>query len=315
MTLLRRITNLFRRSRMEREIDAELRSHIEMRIEENLARGMSAEEARRDALVRFGNRVVMKERATAADAALTLESIGADIRFALRQLRKNPGFAFTAIVVLTLGIGSSVAIFAFVDAALIKPLPYKDPTRLVSVYETVPSCPLCNISYQNYLDWRRSDLPFSSLQAWTWASFLIDTPQGTEPGRGARVSDGFFRLLGVTPILGRDFYAGEDAPGAPHTVLLRYGAWQERFGGNRSVVGQTITMNNTSYTIIGVLPEDFHFAPIGVLTTKNGSAKSIATFCKERVTRRKRPRAAKSPSRCSGRAALTWSSPTSIWWA
>ncbi|MGA3048775.1 MAG: ABC transporter permease [Terracidiphilus sp.] len=263
MALIRRISNLFRRSRMDREIDAELSSHIDMRIEENLAAGMNADEARRDALVRFGNRTAAKERVTGMDSALMLDKIWADIRFALRQLRKNPGFAFTAIVVLTLGIGASVAIFAFVDAALIKPLPYKDPTRLVSVYETVPSCPLCNISYQNYLDWRRSDLPFSSLQAWTWESFLINTPQGTELARGARVSDGFFRLLGVTPILGRDFYAREDAPGAPHTVLLRYGAWQERFGGNRGVVGQTITMNNTSYTIIGVLPEGFHFAPIG----------------------------------------------------
>jgi len=263
MALIRRIVNLFRRSRMDGEIEAELLSHIEMRIEENLAAGMSADEARRDAMVRFGNHVVMKEKATAADAALTLESVWADLRFALRQLRKNPGFAFTAIVVLTLGIGSSVAIFAFVDAALIKPLPYKDATRLVSVYEVVPSCPLCNVSYQNYQDWRRSDLPFSSIEAWTWASFLINTPQGTEPERGARVSDGFFRTLGVRPILGRDFYAGEDAPGAPHTVLLRYGVWQERFGGDRNVVGKAITLSNISYTIIGVLPEDFHFAPMG----------------------------------------------------
>jgi predicted permease len=248
---------------MDREVEAELNAHIALRTDDNVAAGMSAEEARRDALVRFGNRTVTKERVARVDAALTLESIWADIRFALRQLAKNPGFAFTAIVVLTLGIGSSAAIFAFVDAALIKPLPYRDPTRLVSVYETVTSCPLCNVSYQNYQDWRKSNLPFSSLEAWGWTGYLIHTPQGTEPGRGVRVSDGFFRTLGVTPILGRDFYAGEDAPGAPHTVLLRYGAWQERFGGDRNVVGKTIMLSNISYTIIGVLPEDFHFAPIG----------------------------------------------------
>jgi macrolide transport system ATP-binding/permease protein len=263
MSLMRRISNLLSRTKVDREIEAELRSHIEMRTEDNVAAGMQADEARRDALVRFGNRAATKEKVAYMDTALALDSIWADIRFAWRQLVKNPGFAFTAIVVLTLGIGSSVAIFAFVDAALIKPLAYKDPTRLVSIYEVVPSCPLCNVSYQNYLDWRKSNLPFSSLEAWSWTSYLINMPQGTEPGRGVRVSDGFFRTLGVTPILGRDFYAGEDKPGAPHTILLAYGAWQKRFGGSRSVVGQAITLSNNSYTIIGVLPQDFHFAPVG----------------------------------------------------
>jgi len=263
MAIFRRIANLFRRSRLDREIDAELRSHIALRTDDNLESGMSPVEARRDALIRFGNPTSTKERVAAMDFALLFESIRSDIRYASRMLIKNPAFAGAAIVVLALGIGASVAIFAFVDAALIKPLPYKNPTRLVSVYETVPSCPLCNISYQNYLDWRKSDLPFSSLQAWGWASYLIQTPEGTEPARGARVSDGFFRTLGVTPILGRDFYVGEDAPGAPRTVLLSYGVWQKRFGGNRNVIGQAISLSNISYNIIGVLPAGLHFAPLG----------------------------------------------------
>src|SRR5580698_8721446 len=216
MALFRRIANLFRRSRMDREIDAELRSHIALRIDDNLESGMSPVEARRDALIRFGNPTSTKERVAAIDIALLLESVRSDIRYASRMLIKNPAFAGTAIVVLALGIGASIAIFAFVDAALIKPLPYKDPTRLVSVYETVPSCPLCNVSYQNYLDWKKSDLPFSSIQAWGWASYLVKAVDGTEPVRGARVSDGFFQTLGVAPILGRDFYSGEDRPGAPH---------------------------------------------------------------------------------------------------
>jgi macrolide transport system ATP-binding/permease protein len=263
MAIFHRIENLFRRSQVDRDIDDELQAHIALRTDDNLAAGMSAADARRDALLRFGNRAATKERVIAMDFALLLESIWSDICYAARMLIKNPSFAVTATVVLALGIGASVAIFAFVDAALIKPLPYKNPTRLVSVYETVPSCPLCNISYQNYLDWRKTDLPFSSLQAWGWASYLIQTPQGTEPARGARVSDGFFRTLGVTPILGRDFYAGEDVPGAPHTVLLSYGAWQKRFGANRNVIGQTISLSNISYGVIGVLPEGLHFAPLG----------------------------------------------------
>jgi macrolide transport system ATP-binding/permease protein len=146
---------------------------------------------------------------------------------------------------------------------LIKPLPYKDPSRLVSVYEVVNTCPLCNISYMNYQDWKRSDLPFKSIEAWGWASYVLSSPETTEPVQGARVSDGFLRTPGVTPILGRDFYPGEDKPGGPHTILITYGSWQKRFGKNPGVVGRQIALNNISYTIIGVLPKEFHFAPIG----------------------------------------------------
>jgi macrolide transport system ATP-binding/permease protein len=225
MSLLRRIGNLFSRSKMDREIDAELQAHIEMRIEDNLAEGMSPEQARRDALIRFGSPTATKERVASMDAALRLDSIWSDIRFSCRQLIRNPGFAITAILVLALGMGASVAIFAFVDAALIKPLPYKDPGRLVSVYEVVNTCPLCNISYMNYQDWKRSDLPFKTIEAWGWASYLMRSTEATEPVHGARVSDGFFRTLGVTPMLGRDFYPGEDKPGSPHTILITYGSW------------------------------------------------------------------------------------------
>lgn len=253
----------FRRRETDADLQEELDSFLSEEIAENLARGKSPEEARRVAGIKLGSRQSVRETVWQQDTFSAIGDLWPDLKYAVRTLRRTPGFTAVAILVLALGIGSSVAIFAFVDAALIKPLPYKDSARLVSIYEVVPSCPLCNVSYQNFQDWRKSNLPFSSLQAWSWAIYLIDTPQGTEPGRGVRVSDGFFRTLGVTPILGRDFYAGEDKPGAPHTVLLRYEAWQRRFGGNRGVVGQTITLNNISYTIIGVLPQDFHFAPVG----------------------------------------------------
>ena len=169
----------------------------------------------------------------------------------------------TAILVLALGMGAGITIFAFVDAALIEPLPYKDPGRLVSVYEVVNTCPLCNISYLNYKDWKRSNLPFQSIEAWGWASYLLRTAELTEPVQGARVSDGFFRTLGVTPVLGRDFYSGEDNPGSPHTILITYGSWQRRFGKDPGILGRQIALNSISYTIIGVLPKRFHFAAIG----------------------------------------------------
>ena len=263
MSLYRRISNLFSRTKVEREIDAELEAHIALRTEDNIAAGMPPAAARRDALLRFGNPAVMKERATAADAALLIESLASDVRFTLRQLIKNPGFAFTTVAVLALGIGASVAMFAFVDAALIRPLPYKDPAQLVSVYEVVPSCPLCNISYQNFLDWRKSGLPFQSLDAWGYSGYLLRGTGGMELAQGARVSAGFFRTLGVRPVLGRDFYPDEDTPGKPHAALITYASWQTRFAGRRDVVGQTVVLSDHPYTIIGVLPKDFHFAPRG----------------------------------------------------
>ena len=263
MSIARRIANLFRRSEVDCEIDAELRSHIEMRTEDNIAAGMTREQARRDSLLRFGNRTSTRERVAGADAALLIESFGFDVRYALRQLWRNPGFAFTAIAVLALGMGASVAIFAFVDAALIKPLPFTDPGRLLAIYETVPSCPLCNVSYQNYLDWKKADLPLSAIEAWGYKGYALRTAEGTVAVPATRVSDGFFRMLGVKPILGRDFYVGEDRPGQPRTVLISYGAWQKRFGGSRDVVGKTVTLDEISYAIIGVLPGSFHFAPRG----------------------------------------------------
>jgi macrolide transport system ATP-binding/permease protein len=263
MSLLRRIANLFSRNKVDREIAAELESHIDMRIADNLACGMGPAEARRDALVRFGNPTVTKERVTGMDAVLLLDSIVFDFRFACRQFLKNPIFSCTAITVLTLGIGASVAIFAFVDAALIKPLPYLDPKRLVSLYETVTSCPHCNVSYQDFLDWKKNSTSFASLDAWGYSNYQLRTSEGAIPVPGVRVSSGFFRTLGIVPVLGRDFSAADDVPSAPHSVLLTYSTWQKRYGGSVGVLGQTIMLSDTSYTIIGILPQEFHFAPRG----------------------------------------------------
>ena len=186
-----------------------------------------------------------------------------DLRFALRQFRKNPGFGLTAVLMLALGIGASVAIFAFVDAALIKPLPYADPNRLVAPTETIAAFGRANLSYQDYTDWKRMNKVFASLDVFTGTGYLLRTPTGTEPVPAARVSDGFFRTLGVTPVLGRDFYAGEDQPKSPKTVLLSYTAWQRRFGGRKDVIGETVSLSGVPMTVIGVLPASFHFAPRG----------------------------------------------------
>jgi macrolide transport system ATP-binding/permease protein len=262
MSIFRRITNLFFRAKVDREIDAELKSHIEMRVEDNLVRGMSPRQARRDALVRFGNPIVTKERTIEADATLYLASIWADIRYAVRQLWRSPGFAGTAIVVLALGLAASVAIFAFVDAALIKPLPYRAPSRLVALFESNQLGPRFHLSYLDYLDWKKLNSVFSSMDAYDNMLFELKTTAGIEQAQGASVGDGFFRTLGVAPALGRDFRAGDDLLSAPRTVLLSYVAWQKRYGGRANVLGQTVTLEGFPNTIIGVLPQGFHFAPV-----------------------------------------------------
>jgi macrolide transport system ATP-binding/permease protein len=194
---------------------------------------------------------------------MTMSGTMHDIRYALRQMRKNPGFAGTAVLVLALGLSASLAIFGFVDAALLKPLPYPNPTRLVHVTESLAMIPRANLSYPDYLDWKKLNQVFTSIDTYGGTGYLLSTPTGTEPVPGMRVSDGFFRTLGVAPFLGRDFYAGEDLQDAPRTVILSYSTWQKRFGGRADVVGQAVTLSGVSSAIVGVLPEGFEFAARG----------------------------------------------------
>ena len=263
MSMLRRVRNLFSRSRLDREIEMELAAHIEMCIHDNIADGMTPDEARRDAIVRFGSRAATKERVADMDTALFVESVAADFAYGFRQLRKNPGFAVTAIGVLTLGICASISIFAFVDATLIKPLPYRDPSQLVGLFESNPLGPRFHLSYLDYLDWKKMNHVFSWVEAYDNDPVALKTANGVQRADGAVVGAGFFRMLGVSPILGRDFYAGEDTLNAPRTVILSYSAWEKRFGGRQDVVGQTLTLDGTSTTIVGVLPRDFYFGPVG----------------------------------------------------
>lgn len=190
-----------------------------------------------------------------------MDEVLQDVRFAIRQLRKNPGFTWTSILTLALGLCASMAIFAFVDAALIKPLPYRDPARLVGVFERVEMFPQSNLSYLDYLDWKRLNTAFTSLAAYQGTGAILSTPRGAQRVPVARVSDDFFRTLGVEPVLGRDFHAGEDLPTAGRSALLSFAAWQARYGGRPDVLGKSVTLNGDPVVIVGVLPRMFHFAP------------------------------------------------------
>jgi len=256
---MRKLSLLLGRKRFRSELDEEMAFHREQAEREFVAAGMTPEAAYYAAMRQFGNATRLRERSQEA-VGFSFETVMQDLSFALRQLRKNPGFAVTAILILALGIGASVAIFAFVDAALIKPLPYANPTRLVDVTESLALFPRGNLSYADYVDWKRLNTVFSSMDGYTGTGYALSTPSGTEPVPGERVTAGFFRTLGIAPILGRDFQAGEDAVGAAPVAMLKYGTWQRRFGGRPGVVGQTVTLSGVAYTIVGVLPQDFQFA-------------------------------------------------------
>lgn len=190
-----------------------------------------------------------------------LSNLGQDIRFTFRQMNKNRGFSLVAMAILALGLAASVSIFAFVDAALIQPLPYHDPHRLMGVFETITTCERCNISFLDYVDWKRMNTVFSALEIFQARRPLMRTSVALEQVAAIRVTAGFFRVLGVQPILGRNFAPNEDAPSAPPVALLSYESWQTRYGGARNILGQTVNLDGDATTIIGVLPRGFHFAP------------------------------------------------------
>ncbi|MGC1298918.1 MAG: ABC transporter permease [Alloacidobacterium sp.] len=258
----RKLRILFTRDRFNRELDDEMAFHREQAVHEMQSEGLAATTAQHAARRQFGNDLLLKDKSHEV-VGFRIESVWQDFRFALRQLHKNPGFAIVAILVLTLGIAASVSIFSFVDAALIKSLPYENPGRLVGVYETATVCPRCNLSYQDYLDWKKDNTVFASFDAWGWATYLWRSPSVVVTMPAARVAGGFFHTLGVTPALGRIFSDADDTPAAPRTVLLTYSSWQQRFGARKDIIGQSLTLDDKAYTVVGVLPASFHFAPRG----------------------------------------------------
>lgn len=256
-----RLQGLFARRRLYKELSESIREHLDEKIADLVERGMTFEEAEQAARREFGNVALIEERSREVWLWPILESTFADLRFALRQFHKSPEFFVTAIVVLALGIGASVSIFSFVNAALLKPLPYQDPSRLVGVFGSTTSCHECSLSYLDYQDWTSANSVFRSLEIWSDTAYLWRSSAGVEALRAGRVSGGFFQTLGVTPALGRLFSSTDDAPAAPRTVVLPYTTWQHYFGGRADILGQAITLSDNAYTVIGVLPPDFEFAP------------------------------------------------------
>ena len=256
MSVFRRVANVFRLTRIEREIDAEMRSHIEMRTADNIAAGMSPEAARRDARVRFGSAEAVREHAAEADVALFWASVGRDVRFAMRQLGHSPGFAATAIAILAVGIGASTAIFSAVYPILFEPLPYPHAGRILTVWDTYKSqrSETTFGTYRELLARSRSFESMTTFEPWQPVMTGEDKPERLE---GQSVSASYFQVLGVKPALGRDFVAGDDVFRGPKVVLIGDKLWRRRFGAAKNVVGKAVRLNDDTYTVIGVMPRGF----------------------------------------------------------
>src|ERR1700761_6187775 len=226
---LKKLSLLLQRRRFRSDLDEEMEFHRAQTEQEFVNQGMSPKDAYYAAMRQFGNTTRLREQSEEV-VGFRMETVMQDLGFALRQLRKNPGFGVTAVLILALGIGVSVAIFGFVDAALIQPLPFAQPDRLLDITESAVAIPHADLSRPDYEDWKRMNNSLSSLDAYTGTSYLFQAGGVTESVAGMRVSDSFFRTLGVKPILGRDFLPGDDKPGGAKIVMLPYSTWQKRFG-------------------------------------------------------------------------------------
>ena len=261
--LLHRILSLFLRNSLDRELDAEISSHLQFAIDENLQRGLSRAEARRQALLHFGGPEQAREHHRDARGLPFLETLLQDLRFAFRMLRKSPGFTAVAVLTLALGIGANTAIFSVVYAVLLKALPYPESDRLVMVYENVNLPSYQNsrneVTPANFSEWTKQNTFFESTAAYRNRSFNL-TGAG-EPLRieGELVSADFFSTLQIAPHLGRGFSAEDDSPGASHAVVLSDSLWKSHFGSDPQILGQKLLLDGESYAIIGVTPPGFHF--------------------------------------------------------
>jgi putative ABC transport system permease protein len=255
------LRSLFQRSQADRELDDEVKFHLERQVAANIASGMNPVEARRRALIEFGGVEELKEECRDTRHVRWLQDFAQDLRFGLRMLGKSPGFTAVAVLTLALGIGANTAIFSVVDSVLVRPLPYPHADQLVWLAELNPKLVDGEIyaSPPTFLDWQRQQHTFSALSAISKDALTL-TGSG-EPIRlqAADVSAGFFSVMGIRPELGRDFLPSDDRIGAPPVVILTNQLWRDRFGADPRIIGRTINLDDKGFTVVGVAPRAFDF--------------------------------------------------------
>ena len=254
----------------------EVRFHLDMRIRDLVARGMTPDEAQRAAEIEFGNPEGVVEEVAHIDARIDARAarvewwgdLARDVRVGIRSLRRSLAFSLTAVVTAGLGIGATAAIVSAGYAILVRPLPFPDADRLVSIYSENPGrgWTRVNISWPDYLSWREGNRAFDDIGMWGWASFtLADEDSDAQRVNGASVTANLFRVLGVQPVLGRHFASDEDGVQRARVVLLSDGLWRSRFGADSGIVGKPTLLDGREYTVVGVMPPGFNFPDRGEL--------------------------------------------------
>ncbi|MGA8026111.1 MAG: ABC transporter permease [Bryobacteraceae bacterium] len=251
--------NIFRKNRIDQELEEEICGYVELMAAEKVRSGMGREEALREVRRELGSVEQVKESVRDIRIGVFVDTLMHDLRYALRTLTKNRAFSAVAILTLGLGIGANTAIFTVVNGVLLKPLPYVQPDRLVTLFEkTLLDGTLGTVAPANFVDWREQSHSFDKMAAMDpYPDFILSGAGEARRLAGAAVSYDFFPLLGVRMALGRSFVAEEDRPGRNQVVILSYSTWVRNFGGRPDVVGRQVTLNNTGYTVVGVLPREF----------------------------------------------------------
>ena len=265
MPLLSRIrnlaSNLFHRNRVERELDDEMRAHLAMLVDEKIATGLSPQQARRSALIEFGGVDQVKEQVRDVRMGARFEQVWLDVRYAARVLRKNPGFTAIVVITLALGIGVNTAIFSLVDGILLRPLPYQQPDRLVRLVQSQRQIGLdtWNLSQATFAALRDNTHSLEAVAAYSTSGANLTGDGDPERVSIGTVSADFFKVLGLPPVLGRAFRAGEDTPGNNGVCVISFGFWQRRFAGDPNIIGRSLSLSSTAIEVVGVMPAGFSF--------------------------------------------------------
>jgi predicted permease len=258
-TLLSRCVAIFGERKLDADLDEEMRAHIELAVEENVKRGMSRQEARTAALRAFGGVTQTRERYRTHRGLRVVETLGRDVRFAMRQLRNAPGFTITAVLTMAIGIGGVAAVYSVVEAVLLRPLPFDQPDHLVRLHEGVAhQFDEADLPAPDVIRFARDNRTFTQVAGFVAAGFEVSGAGKPFQAKAERVTASLFPLLGAQPTLGRAFTQSEDENSAPVAIIC-YAVWRERFQSSPNVIGATVDLDRRPYTIIGVMPRDFEF--------------------------------------------------------
>src|SRR6266478_3264362 len=289
-TLASRLRGLFRKRHRDQDLNSELQAHLEMLAEENMSRGMGADEARHAARREFGGLEQIKELYREQRGLPFVGTLLQDLRFGMRVLRKNPGFTAAAVLTLALGVGANTAVFSLVDTVLLHPLPYQAPERLLLVSETLPQQgnDELGVSAAEYMDYRDRNRSFSQVAAYESAGFNLTGEGAPLRVNGARLSALAFPLLGANASFGRTFTEDEDRYGAAGVAVISDALWKNHYGADPKILGKVVRLDEKSHTIIGVMPSSFKFPFDGVPLSEQADLWVPVAFSPDRFTERMR---------------------------